>query len=163
MARLLLCVALICTSTGLAHGQAPDASTVELAMNEGLELDFPFFQDLANVQILRGGESDAGEYLFLCTGQLIWKLGSEEFSTLMQQEIEEEIVLRGDDDTLRSALYLVLTGKLERIGEFAAGDTVLDVRFRVRLEQAGADWIVTESKIKGSDRNPLEIIDKGDP
>jgi hypothetical protein len=35
------------------------------------------------------------------------------------------------------------------------------VRFRVRLEQAGTDWIVTEARVKGSDHNPLDIIDKG--
>jgi len=55
----------------------------------------------------------------------------------------------------------VLAGKLEYIGDFASGDIVLNLRFRVRLEQAGTDWIVTDATTRGSDPNPLYIIDKG--
>ena len=40
------------------------------------------------------------------------------------------------------------------------GDTATLVKFRVRLEQAGADWIVTDSKMKESARNPLTILDQ---
>ena len=71
--------------------------------------------------------------------------------------------LNGNDDTLWRALNIVLADKLERIGEFAKGDPVLTVHFRVRVERAGTDWIVTDAKVRDSDRNPLYIIDQGSP
>lgn len=163
MTRFFLYVALFCASSGLAHGQAPDALTIQLAMNDGLELEYQYFQELANVQIVRGGTTEEGEYLFVCTAQLVWKLSCTEFETIMQQEIEEEVALRGGDEELWRALLIVLAGKLQRIGEFASGDTVSNVHFRVRLEQAGTDWIVTDTKVRESEHNPLDIIDKRTP
>lgn len=163
MKRLLFGIALLLGLSGHVHAQAPDAGAIQLAMNESLELDFPYFQDLADVQILRGGVTVEGDYLFLCTGRLAWKLGSADFATIMQQEVDEEVALRGGDETIASSLYFVLAGKLERIGEFASGETATNVRFRVRLEQAGPDWIVTEAKVRESDRNPLKIIDEALP
>lgn len=80
---------------------------------------------------------------------------------MMQQEINEEATSQGADDTLLSSLSLMLADKLARIGEFASGSTVISMRFRVRLEQAGTDWIVTDAKVRKSDRNPLSIIDNG--
>jgi hypothetical protein len=158
-----LSLVLLLTTYGLAEAQVPDASIIETAMNAGFEIEFPYFQQVGNVQIVRGGITKEGNYLFLCTSRLIWKLGSVEFGELMQQEIEEEVSQRGGDEQLMLAMYMVLEEKLARIGDFQLGDTVADLKFRVRLEQAGSDWIVTSSKIKESDRNPLYIIDKGDP
>jgi hypothetical protein len=163
MNRSLLVVAVLLVPSGLAQAQAPDAGTIQLAMNESLELDFPYFQVLADVQVVRGGATVEGDYLFLCTARLVWKLSSANFAALMQQEIDEEVALRGGDETVSQALNLVLAGKLERIGEFESGSAVTNVRFRVRLEQAGPDWIVTEAKVRESDRNPLKIIDDGSP
>lgn len=163
MNRSLLVVAVLLVPSGLAQAQAPDAGTIQLAMNESLELDFPYFQVLADVQVVRGGATVEGDYLFLCTARLVWKLSSANFAALMQQEIDEEVALRGGDATVSQALNLVLAGKLERIGEFESGSAVTNVRFRVRLEQAGTDWIVTEAKVRESDRNPLKIIDDGSP
>ncbi len=163
MRNFLLSVALLLGLSGLAQAQAPDAGTIQLAMNESLELDFPHFQELADVQLVRGGATVEGDYLFLCTARLVWKLSSAEFAAIMQQEIDEEVALRGGDETVSRALNFVLAGKLERIGEFESGGTVTNVRFRVRLEQAGPDAIVTEAKVRESDRNPLKIIDDGSP
>lgn len=163
MNRLLFGVAVLLVSSGLAQAQAPDAGTIQLAMNESLELDFPHFQELADVQVVRGGATVEGDYLFLCTARLVWKLTSADFAALMQQEIDEEVALRGGDETISQAMDFVLASKLERIGDFETGGTVTNVRFRVRLEQAGPDWIVTEAKIRETDRNPLKIIDDGAP
>ena len=161
MTRVFCSIAILAASSGLAHAQAPDASTIQLSMNEALELEFPYFQELAGVQIVRGGATDEGEYLFLCTANLVWKLSSADFAAMMQQEISEEATAGGDDDMLWRALNVVLADKLARIGEFATGDTVMIVRFRVRLEQAGTDWIVTDAKVRETDQNPLTILDKG--
>jgi hypothetical protein len=163
MNRLLLGVTVLFVVPSVAQAQAPNAETIQLAMNESLELDFPHFQELADVQVVRGGATVEGDYLFLCTARLVWKLSSAEFAALMQQGIDEEVALRGGDETIAQSLNFVMAGKLERIGEFETGGAVTDVRFRVRLEQAGPDWIVTESKVRESDRNPLKIIDDGSP
>ena len=162
MKRLFVCVALLSAPSGLTHAQAPDASTIQAAMNDGLELEFPFFQEFANVQVIRGGATDEGDYLFLCTARLVWKLSSPEFATIMQEEINKTLPQQGGNDTLYRTLVAVLSAKLSRIGEFERGNTVTNVRFRVRLERAGVDWLVTTAKIKESNRNPLNIIDKGD-
>ena len=161
MNKSLLCLALFASPLAVAHAQAPDTLAIQLAMNESLELDFPYFQELANVQIVRGGDTDEDEYLFLCTAQLVWKLSSTEFATIMQQEIDDKAPPQGSDDMLWRALHITLADKLARIGTFTAGGIVVDVRFRVRLERAGIDWIVTEAKIRESDQNPLNIIDDG--
>ena len=163
MKSIPLSLVLLVATIGLAQAQAPDALIVETSMNEGLEIEFPHFQQVANVQIIRGGITDDGDYLFLCTGTLIWKLSSSEFYDLMQQEIEEEVALRGGDEELGLAMGIVLEEKLARIGDFQSGDWIIDLKFRVRLQQAGMDWIVTDSKTKASDRNPLYILEQGDP
>ena len=51
---------------------------------------------------------------------------------------------------------------MSRVGEFQQGDTVSNVRFRIRLEQAGVDWIVTAAKIREATPNPLSLADKQD-
>ena len=163
MRSLPLCLVLVFTTFGLAQAQSPDAFVIETAMNEGLEIEFPHFQQVTNVQIVRGGVTDQGDYLFLCTSTLNWTLSSSEFHTLMLQEIEEEVIRRGGDEELGLAMSIVLEEKLGRIGDFQAGDRVVDLKFRVRLQQAGTDWIVTNSKTKASDSNPLTILEQSDP
>ena len=73
-------------------------------MTEDLELEFQHFQELANVQIIRGGSTVEDKHLFLCTADLVWKVSSAEFSAMMQQEISEEVTSQGDDDMLWRAL-----------------------------------------------------------
>jgi hypothetical protein len=48
---------------------------------------------------------------------------------------------------------------MSRVGTFQQGDTVTGLRFRIRLEQAGADWIVTAAKIRETTPNPLNLFD----
>jgi len=160
MNKFFLAIALLLASTPYAQAQAPDALAVQLAMNEGLEREFPTFQEYTDIQIIRGGQTHDGNYLFLCNGRLMWKMNSTDFSTLLKTEINEMRPEAGQDDTLWRAVALTLSARLTRIGEFAAGGTVNKVRSWVRLEKAGTDWIVTDAKIKYSDSNPLYIIDK---
>lgn len=161
MKKVILCMAMLLASAGLARGQEPTALTVEAAMNESLELDFPFFQQFANIQIVRGGQTREGDYLFLCTGLMIWKVSSDELKALLQKEVDEKRPEPGQDDSLWRAVALSLAARLRRIGTFQQGETVTKVRFRVRLERAGTDWIATYAKVKESDSNPLYLIDKG--
>ncbi|HJN09878.1 MAG: hypothetical protein QGG09_17355 [Pirellulaceae bacterium] len=160
MKKLFLWMGLLFAPFSVAHAQAPDAVTIQLTMNEGLELQFPHFQEFADVQVVRGGATNQGDFLFLCSGRLMWKLNSTEFAAMMQQELDDEFSQQGGDDLLWRAVATALSAKLSRIGEFEMGDTVSFARFRVRIEQAGADWIVTDAKIRESDPNPLTIIHK---
>ena len=72
--KWIVWVALVLALSSLAHAQTPDAATIQLAMNESLELEFPYFQEFAGVQVTRGGATDEGDYLFLCDARLIWKV-----------------------------------------------------------------------------------------
>ena len=91
MKRFLLCVALFLAPPVLAHAQASDPLTIQVAMNESLELDYPFFQELLDVQVIRGGVTNEGDFLFFCNAHLIWKLSSAQFMQLMQEGIDGQI------------------------------------------------------------------------
>ena len=161
MKTFFLCIALLLAPAGYLHAQAPDAPAIQLALNEGLDREFPTFQEYADLQIIKGGQTQDGDFLFLCSGRLMWKLSSTELSTMLQQEIDAKRPEPGQDDSLWRAVTLTLSAKLTRIGQFQAGDTVTKLRFLVRLEPAGVDLIVTDARIKASESNPLYIIDKG--
>lgn len=160
MAKLLLIPVILLGFTSLADGQSPDASTIQNALNQSLEVEFPHFQEIADVVVLQGGVTADTDFLFLCTGRLSWKLSTADLTAVLQQEITEEVERHGGNDELRRALNIALTVRLQRIDSFQPGGTATLLRFRVRLEHAGADWIVTESKFKESDRNPLSILDQ---
>ena len=168
--RSFLTAFLLLGLSGLTYGQTPDALVIQHALNQGLELEFPHFQEVADVVILRGGATAEADFLFVCTGRLMWKLSSEELESVLQLEIEKELDRRSRNyeganqeraiNELRIALETALSNRLRRIDSFLAGDTATLVKFQVRLEAAGTDWIVTESKFKESDRNPLSIVDQ---
>jgi len=136
-----------------SQAQAPDASTIQQAMSQRMELEFSHFQEIADVIVLQGEITLDGDFLFLCSGRLSWKLSSDELTAVLQQEILDEVQRRGGSEELQIAFETALSIRLNRIDPFQAGDTATLVKFRVRLEQAGTDWIVTESKLKESNRN----------
>jgi hypothetical protein len=160
MEKLHLIPVILLGLTSASYGQAPDASTIQDTLNQGIELEFSHFQEITDVVVLQGGATADNDFLFICTGRLMWKLSAADFTAVLQQEIEEEVQRQGENDDLRIALNIALSNRLKRIDSFAAGGTVTLVRFRVRLGRAGTDWIVTDSKFKESDRNPLSIFDQ---
>lgn len=160
MNRCLHCL-LFLLLPAVVHAQEPGLTTIQAALNEGLELEFPAYQEFANMEIIRGGPTSRGDHVYLGTGRLIWKLSSAEFAALMEERIAAEVEHLDDGGVLARELTIVLQAKLSRIGPFESGDTVSTVRFRIRLEEAGTDWIVAEARIKESNPNPLLIIDGG--
>ncbi len=159
MKRILLVLAVVWALPALAHAQAPDPLTIQTALNESLELEYTFFQECVDVQVVRGGVTSEGDYLFLCTGRLVWKMSSDQFMQLMQEGIDGQIQLLYEAGLGFDGLVPAFLAKMSRVGEFQQGDTVTGLRFRVRLEQAGADWIVTAAKIRETTPNPLNLFD----
>jgi hypothetical protein len=160
MRRPLIISVLFFSLSSFSQAQAPDASTIQQAMNQRIELEFPYFQEVADVIVLQGGVTVDGDVLFLGSGRLVWKLSNVELMAVLQQEIVEQVERLGGGEELWIALNTALTTRLNRIDPFQAGDTATLVRFRVRLEQAGADWIVTDSKLKESVRNPMKVLEE---
>lgn len=155
----ILTVLLLLTPAAVARAQAPDAAAIQTAMNEGLELEFPTFQQYADVEIVRGGLTSQGDYLYLCNALLVWKLDSDALVAFMEQQIENSLGQIGDGGAAAREMTALFHIRMEQVGQFAAGGTVSKVRFRVRLEQAGGDWVVVDAKLKQAQRNPLLIID----
>ena len=159
MKRFLLALAAVWALPVLAHAQAPDPLTIQAALNESLELDYPFFQECVDVQVVRGGVTVEGDYLFLCNARLVWKMSSDQFMQLMQEGIDGQIQLLYEAGIGFDGLVPAFLAKMSRVGIFQQGDTVTGLRFRIRLEQAGADWIVTAAKIRETTPNPLNLFD----
>jgi len=159
MMRFLLVLAAVCAQPALVRAQAPDPLTIQTALNESLELDYPFFQESVDVQIVRGGVTVEGDYLFLCNARLVWKMSSDQFFQLMQEGIDGQIQLLYEAGIEFDGLVPAFLSKMSRVGEFQQGDTIGGLRFRVRIEQAGADWIVTGTKIRESTPNPLNLFE----
>jgi hypothetical protein len=159
MKRFLLALVAVWALPVLAHAQAPDPLAIQTALNESLELEYTFFQECADVQIVRGGVTAEGDYLFLCNARLVWKMSSDQFMQLMQEGIDGQIQLLYEAGIGFDGLVPAFLAKMSRVGEFQQGDTITNLRFRVRLEQAGADWIVTHAKIRETTPNPLNLFD----
>lgn len=159
MKRFLLTFAVVWALPVLTYAQAPDPLTIQTALNESLELDYTFFQECVDVQVVRGGVTAEGDYLFLCSARLVWKMNSDQFMQLMQEGIDGQIQLLYEAGLGFDGLMPAFLAKMSRVGEFQQGDTVTGLRFRIRLEQAGADWIVTAAKIRETTPNPLNLFD----
>jgi hypothetical protein len=159
MTKILISTIVLLTLASQVSAQAPDGPTIQQAMNQGLELEFPAYQQFADVVVLLGGATPNGDFLFLCEGRLMWNVSSTDLVTALQQEISAEVERLGGDDQLWIALNAALSARLSRISAFESGDTATPVKFRVRIEQAGADWIVSQASIKESGRNPLSVLD----
>ncbi|MCP5112810.1 MAG: hypothetical protein GY953_18440 [bacterium] len=162
MTKHLLIVSFLLAPAALAQAQGPDAAAIRTAMNEGLDLEFPTFQQFTGVEIVRGGVTGQGDYLYLCNALLVWKLDRDALIAFMEQEIEDSLGQIGDGGAAAREITALLHIRMQQLDEFAAGDTVSKIRFRVRLEQAGGDWVVVDARIRQSSRNPLLIIDPGD-
>jgi hypothetical protein len=159
MKNALFAIAIVLTLPALAQAQGPDPLAIQTALNESLELEYTFFQESVDVEIVRGGETAEGDYLFLCNARLVWKMSSDQFMQLMQEGIDSQIRLLDEAGIGFDGLMPAFLAKMSRAGSFQQGDTVTGLRFRVRLEQAGADWIVTHAKIRETTPNPLNLFD----
>jgi hypothetical protein len=158
MSPLPIAIALALTAQPATPFEAPDAEAIQTAMNDGVDLDFAEFQELAAVTIRYGGATQRNDYLFLCEGNLVWKVSSKEFKEIFKKAINEESGKLGGQGALLKAFSPWILARLDQIGSFNKGQTVTKTRFRVRIERAGKDWVVTSSKIIEFDTNPLRNV-----
>lgn len=148
--RLFIAVFVLGCASTLASAQDPDAEQIAAAVNEGVGVDLGSCYAVADVSVLRGGETSRGDRLYLCDARLEWKISRadliafwEEPSRLQSPEFAELVESIGEQ-RLKS-LMIAPSG-------FDRGDEAARIRFRVRLELAGDDWIVTE--FRSSNRSP---------
>lgn len=136
----------------------PNATAIQKAMNQGVELEFHQFQELADVKILQGGITSRGDFLFVCDAKLIWKVDPEVvlayFKKLIEHEVSKQPAMAGE---ILKAFIPMVFDQLKTHFSFEKGGTVTKVRFRVRLEKGGNDFIATTSKISEFGINPMRI------
>jgi hypothetical protein len=97
---------------------------------------------VADLQVLRGGVTGRADCLYLCDATLVWAMRHADLMKFWE-----------DPEQMRTPEF---TRLVEAIGQdrlknllrtpvpFSKGDEVSQVRLRVRIEQAGGDWIVTD-------------------
>ena len=137
---------------------APDAKAIQASMNGGVDLEFAQFQQFADVTIRSGGATQRNDHLFVCDTTLVWKVDNKEYKELYSKEIQAEIERQGDQGRMLKAFSGLILAQVDKLGVVEKGQAVSRVRFRVRLEQAGKDWVVTSSKVVELDSNPLRKV-----
>jgi hypothetical protein len=175
MSMVLLLAALVASQTAVSGGTTPDVKAVESAMNEGVEIEFPQFQELADVEFVRGGATREGRCVFICKANLVWKLGVDEFIETLEREIDkalqagpfsemdEMVKALGAGDFFSDLGQQAISLLRAQTGEFKKGEVVTAVRFRAGLEEAGGEWVVVDSKIVELGSNPLRSMMKREP
>lgn len=118
---------------------APNAMDIANALNDGVELDFdePTVINVANVRLLKGGRTFRGDYLFTGKAEGVWLYDREEVLEIVAKQLKDADVV-----TLSLSAFAI-----RQLPEFKTGDKHIDIRFRIRLERAGTDWIATSSTV----------------
>ena len=112
-----------------------DATVIQKALNNSVEVQQPDAQEIENRKILAGGKTAEGDYLYVCEGDLVWSLDRQEY--LKRFETYAKSVPFGE---LGAAIGMRYTP------QFKKGDLVTKVRMRVRFEEAGGDLIAMSAK-----------------
>ncbi len=137
----------------------PKAGDIEAAINDGIQLKYPDWQEITDLKIVKGGKTKRGEWVHICTAKLVWKVDTKQFqdafTTEAKAELQKQIAPKGLKDLATS--FIPLSVKLV-LGDFKEGDTVAEVRFRVSLILAGEDWVVLDSKFPPGFKNPVDKL-----
>ena len=112
-----------------------DAAVIQKSLNQSVEALQPDAQVIDRLEILAGGKTSGGDYMYVCEGDLVWSIDRQDY--LKQYEKFARGVPFGE---LGAAF---MKGSLPH---FKKGDLINKVRIRVRLEKAGDDLIVTSAK-----------------
>lgn len=138
--RLFIAVFVLGCASMEASAQDPDAEQIAAAVNEGVGTDLGSCYSVADVKVLRGGETSRGDRLYLSDASLVWNISRadliafwEEPTRLQSPEFAELVEVIGEQQ---------LKALMSTPGGFERGDEAARIRFRVRLESAGDDWIV---------------------
>ena len=113
-----------------------NAESIQKSLNQGVELLQPDVQKIENLQVLAGGKTSKGDYLYVCEGDLVWLIGRKEYLE-RYQKIAKGIPLGALGAELAKS-YLP---------HFKKGELINKVRVRARFEEAGGDLIVSSAKI----------------
>ncbi len=142
--RLLIAGLIVGCAATQAAAQDPDAGQIEAAVNEGVGTGLGSCYAVADVQIIRGGATRQGDSLYLCDALLVWSISRTELIAFWEEPS------RMESPEFAELVDVIGAQRLKAIviepGGFSRGDAAGRIRFRVRLELAGDDWIVTEFK-----------------
>ena len=155
MNSLPLVMSLILLTPGAPPVAAPDAEAIQRALNQGVELDSPDCQAVADLKILAGGKTASGEFLFVCEGDIVWSVSLAEFIASLQQAAKRQGAV---GETFSAYAPTAIS---QQLPQFKTGDLITRARIRIRLERAGDDWIATSTKINKFD--PEFTINQGSP
>lgn len=134
--------ALLLFGVASARAQEPSVQQIEAAINDGVGNDFGPCYQVAEVQVVRGGVTSRADCLYLCDATLVWAIS---YADLIKFWEDPELMRTPEFASLVEAIGQErLKALLSTPVRFKAGDEVSQVRLRVRIEQAGGDWIVTE-------------------
>ena len=161
--RTLFLLLTTCGLQSLALADDPTVPEIEAAINEGVDFEYALIQTVTNTNVLKGGATRQGDYLFLCDATLVWKHDREELIAALldgrsgASEFPEGFAQFIREGSLAEMLEAALR---RRLGDFSKGDEVMSIRMRVRLEAAGDDWIVTQLNMSPSEFtvNPLDSL-----
>jgi hypothetical protein len=122
---------------------APNTMDIASALNDGVELGYnePTVFSVANVRSLKGGKTIRGDYLFTGKAEQVWLHDRDEALKIISEELEKENFITKSFAAIA----------IQKLPEFKKGDKHKDLRFRIRLERAGTDWIATSSTILSPD------------
>ena len=112
-----------------------DAAEIQTSINQSVEIGQPDVQEVMNLNVLAGGKTDNGGYLYVCEGDLVWTLDRKEYL-----ELYEKFAKTVPFGELGAAMGKAYTP------HFKKGDLISKVRMRVLLQKAGDDLIVMSAK-----------------
>ena len=112
-----------------------DAAVIQKSLNQSVEALQPDAQVIDRLEILAGGKTSGGDYMYVCEGDLVWSIDRQDY--LKQYEKFARGVPFGELGAAFVKGYLP---------QFKKGDLINKVRIRVRLEKAGGDLIVMSAK-----------------
>ena len=137
----------------------PEPAEIEAAMNDGIQLKYADSQKIADLKITKGGETRAGNWVYLCTAKLVWKIDSKQFLKDFEAKATAELDKQIAPGSLKElAKSLAPLGVKMVLGDFNVGETIVQLPIRVSLVNAGGDWIVTDSAFPAGFINPVDKL-----
>lgn len=145
MNAIPIVVSLILFAPTASPADAPDAQAIQQALNRGVDLDSPDCQGVSNLQIVAGGKTANGDFLFVCEGDIVWTVSLDEYIAMLQEALKRQ------GKTFESIAAYAPQQIRQQLPQLKKGDVIMKARIRVRLERAGDDWIPTSTKINKLD------------
>ena len=140
-----------------AAAAVPTAADIQTAMNDGIQLEHPQWQEVSSLKIEKGGVMTDGSVLFLCRAKLTWKVDSKELVKQLGEEVKKQA--QGAKGLVDALAPLALAMISAQIGEFEKGALIGEYPVRMKLVKAGSDWIAIDSVFGAGPSNALDKLD----